>query len=128
MLGSITVPGKPAQIVKKFDGVVGVSGDSGLSKFFLPVNPGNPCGRYKMVVSCKPIGAEVVNGRRTTKWEFTHGIGGREWQTYEWVDSKLHVAIRRQFENHITELRDIKEAPQPSQLFDIPSYDAASPR
>jgi len=128
MLGSITVPGKPAQIVKKFDGVVGVSGDSGLSKFFLPVNPENPCGRYKMVVSCKAIGAEVVNGRRTTKWEFTHGIGGREWQTYEWVDSKLHVAIRRQFENHITELRDIKEAPQPSQLFDIPFNPTGNPR
>ena len=127
MLGSVAAPGKPLEIVKKFDGVVGVPGHSGLSKFFLPVNPDNPCGRYKGVIRCKAIGPEVVNGRHTTKWEFTHGIGGREWQSYEWIDPDLHVAVRRQFENHVTELRDIKEMPQPGKLFEIPSASNVGP-
>ena len=127
MVGSISAPGKPAQIVRKFAGVAGFPGESGLNRFFLPVNPDNPCERYKGVASCKSIGSEEVNGRQTTKWEFTHGLGGREWVTYEWIDSELHIAVKRQFESHITELRDIQEKPQPAALFDIPSLPGKHP-
>jgi hypothetical protein len=127
MTGRILAPGKASETVRKFAGVVGFVGDSGLSKFFLPVNPQYPCARYKGVVSCKALGPEEVNSRPATKWEFKHGMGGQTWQSYEWIDSVLNIAVRRQFENHITELRDIKVATQPKNLFEMPS-DPSSPR
>ena len=128
MTGRILAPGKAPETVRKFAGVVGFVGDSGLSKFFLPVNPEYPCARYKEVLSCKALGSEEINGRPTTKWEFKHGMGGQTWSSYEWIDSVLHIAIKRQFENHITELRDIKEATQPKNLFEMPSDPSSSPR
>ncbi len=127
MTGRILAPGRAPETVRKFAGVVGFVGDSGLSKFFLPVSPEYPCARYKGVVSCKALGSEEINGRPTTKWEFKHGMGGQTWSSYEWIDSVLHIAIKRQFENYITELRDIKEATQPKNLFEMPS-DPSSPR
>ena len=128
MTGRILAPGRAPATVRKFAGVVGFVGDSGLSKFFLPVNPQYPCAQYKGVVSCKALGPEEVNGRSTTKWEFKHGMGGQTWQSYEWIDEVLNIAVRRQFENHITELRDIKEATQPKSLFEMPSNPSSGPR
>jgi hypothetical protein len=128
MTGRILTQGKAPETVRKFAGVVGFAGDSGLNKFFLPVNPQYPCARYKGVVSCKALGSEEINGRPTSKWEFTHGVGGQTWHSYEWIDSVLNIAVRRKFENHIIELRDIKEATQPKNLFEMPPDPNDSPR
>lgn len=128
MTGRILAPGKAPETARKFAGVVGFVGNSGLSKFFLPVSPEYPCARYKSVVRCKALGSEEINGRPTTKWEFTHGMGGQTWHSYEWIDSVLNIAVKRQFENHITELREIKEATQPKNLFEMPSDPNNSPR
>ena len=78
-------------------GVLGFAGNSGLNMFFLPIDPENPCARYKEVVSCQSLGGEEVNGRSAMKWEFIHGIGGKRWSTYEWIDSGLHIALKRQY-------------------------------
>jgi hypothetical protein len=126
MMGKVIAPGKTPQTVRKFSGIKGFAGNSGLSKFFLPVNPDNPCARYKGVVHCEALESEEVNDRSTTKWEFTHAMGGQTWSSYEWIDSTLHIAIKLQFENHVIELRDIQEGVQPRKLFEITSRERES--
>jgi hypothetical protein len=119
--GYIVGPGDDVQVVHNFAGVVGYVGEAGLSKYFLPVDPAEPCRDYKGLIACRAITQEYVNSRQTMKWEFTHALGGETWNSYEWIDPKLRVAVRRQYKDHVTELRNIQEGPQPTSLFEVPA-------
>jgi hypothetical protein len=109
------------QVYDKFVDVRGYQGKVGLSKYFLPVDPANPCRNYKSIIACRAISEELVNNRAATKWEFTHALGAQSWISYEWIDSKLWIALRRQYLDHVTELRNIREGAQPASLFEVPT-------
>lgn len=110
----------------------------GLAAYFAllqPIDPGNPCPRLRQiaqaavsasklkVLECKNIGGETVNGRRTVKWVGTSQTGQFPPRTgYFWIDPPLHFIVKSQNADGsgLFELRNIKEAPQPAGLFEIP--------
>ena len=57
-----------------------------------------------------------MNGRNTQKWEINSTRRGKG---YLWVDPKLAFVIKMQDEEGLTELRNIKEGPQPASLFEL---------
>lgn len=75
-----------------------------------------PCaGRTDL--TCKDLGHEEVSGRDVEKWEVESTTG----RTYQWFDIRLRIIIREEFPDHIYELRNIKEEPQPKSLFHMPT-------
>ena len=86
-----------------------------------PVDPERPCAGFREYVrqqSCKKLGSEHVNGRKTQKWEITSPRGGKG---HLWVDPRLAFVIKMRDEEGLTELRNIKEGPQPPSLFELPA-------
>lgn len=75
-----------------------------------------PCLGY---AGSKSKGAEDVLGRRTQKWSCITKAG--QAKTVHFFDPTLKVVIRSEVDGHITELRSIKEGPQPASLFQVPS-------
>lgn len=76
--------------------------------------------------TCKDDGSETVNGRIAEKWEINQSLQGQTLLTRVWVDTKLHVWTKVEVMAgptlvSSTVLQDIKEAPQPANLFEIPS-------
>jgi hypothetical protein len=71
--------------------------------------------------SCKQLGEESVNGRDAVKWELTENINGRTRTQYVWFDPKLHAAIKVVAGPATIELQNIREEPQPTSLFAIPT-------
>jgi hypothetical protein len=118
--GYVQTPGKPRRLVMGFMGVSGPGFSDGLSPYFLPMNPSNPCLRFAEVIRCRALGREVTGGRDTVKWEFTYAYAHASWTVYHWIDPKLDVAVKRQSQNHITELRHIVEQSPPAHLFEFP--------
>lgn len=120
-IGYVFGVGQDTQVYDKFVDVRGYQGKVGLSKYFLPVDPANPCRNYKSIIACRAISPDLVNNRPATKWEFTHALGAQSWLSYEWVDAKLCIAVRRQYLDHVVELRNIREEPQLASLFEVPA-------
>jgi hypothetical protein len=120
LTGYVLVPGKPPQVVPRFEGVRGVVNGGGLSRYLLPVDPQNPCSHW-LNVQCKALGSEILEGRSTTKWEVTHSSFDEQSRTsYFWVDMRLHIVSKRQYQQDFVELRNIVEGPQPAALFEVP--------
>jgi hypothetical protein len=117
--GYVLMAGKPAKVVPRFEGVLGIMNQNGLSRYLLPVNPQSPC-EYWMGVVCKNLGSDMLQGRAATKWELTHYSEDESWATYAWVDVRLHIVSKRQYEQNTVELRNITEGPQPIGLFQLP--------
>jgi hypothetical protein len=71
--------------------------------------------------ACRNLGPETVDGRATQKWELTYARSGRK--AYAWIDPRLRYLIRLQdpTSGSTTDVRDIKEGPQPADLFSVPS-------
>jgi len=89
---------------------------------FLPplVNPEDACAEWVPIVNgalCKKAGYELVDGRRTIKYELT---AGRDILSL-WVDTRLHTLAKRKNNWTDTELRNIHEGQQPPSLFEIPA-------
>jgi hypothetical protein len=100
-----------------------------------PIDPGNPCPQLLQIIrgaspgtrlkllECKNVGGETVNGRNTVKWVGTTQEPPAPPRTgYVWIDPSLHFILRAQDADGsgLFELRDIKEGPQPANLFEIP--------
>ena len=67
---------------------------------------------------CKKVGHETVNGRDTVRYEVAPGQG----KTGPiWMDAKLQFPVKWQSAVAGGELRNIQEAPQAAELFQIPS-------
>ncbi len=66
-------------------------------------------------------GRRTVNGRSTQKWEFSSNAFGKPSKSYQWIDPKLYIAVKRADNDGVKELRNIREAPQPDSLFEIPA-------
>ncbi len=78
---------------------------------------GDPCG-WKRDVVCTAAGEEEVNGRRCRRWDaqFKNGKSG----TY-WVDLELRLILRALDPTFSFEIKDLKLAPLPADLFSVPS-------
>ena len=87
----------------------------------LPDEPGSPCQEGREGFTCNKLGVENVNGRATEKWEFIATQQGQTMRAVYWFDRKLRMPIRKEFPgSHVSELRDIREGPQPAHLFTVP--------
>jgi hypothetical protein len=84
------------------------------------VNPEDACAEWVAIINgalCKKVGYELVDGRRTIKYELT---AGRDILSM-WVDTRLHTLAKRKNNWTDTELRNVHEGQQPSSLFEIPA-------
>jgi hypothetical protein len=112
-----TLPGKAPQVMTVFQGVRGFPAMTpGASKYLLPVDPQDPCANWD-TVDCTGMGTETLDGRATTKWDLTHRFQDTVWHSYVWVDVRLHVVSKRQFQENVFQLRNIVEGPQAASLF-----------
>lgn len=82
-----------------------------------------PCeknARSSTAGSCKKVGSEMINGRNADKWEITTTMAGKPLTMYVWLDSQWHFIVKQETAGISGELINIKEAPQPPDLFEIP--------
>ncbi len=77
-------------------------------------SPKAPVGNDK----CQKIGHESVDGRDTVKYEDKPEKGEA---SLMWIDMKLHFPVKWKNAVASGELRNIKEEPQPAELFAIPA-------
>lgn len=102
-----------------FQGVRGAINQIGLSAYWLPADPKNPCADW-LSVECQPLGTEEVDGRRASKWAVTRYFDDQSALSYIWVDTRLHIVSRIRVAGRTTELRNVIEIFQPSALFEAP--------
>jgi hypothetical protein len=81
-----------------------------------PPDPSNPCAALRES-TCRKLGSEDVNGRQTQKWEIKDK-GGKVMTL--WIDPSLPLAVKTQWNGGSAEYRNIKESPQPDNLFQVP--------
>lgn len=67
---------------------------------------------------CQKIGHETVNGRDTVRYDDTSDNGD---PSSSWLDVSLHFPVKWKNAVSTGELRNIKEEPQPTELFAIPA-------
>jgi len=74
------------------------------------------------VTELKIVKKEKVNGRNTEKWERTLSRpDGVITRSYQWYDTGLSIAIKEELPGgYIRELKNIKVANQPDNLFNVP--------
>jgi hypothetical protein len=102
-----------------------------LAQIFVPLDPENPCARWQMAARisgaadnggewrCERTGSEAVEGRETVTWRAVSPLS----RTFVvWIDRALRIPLRVETEQRARfELRDIREAPQPAELFAVPA-------
>ena len=82
-----------------------------------PLDPKNPCAALPGA-TCQKVGSDTVAGRSTEKWEITEKDGMR---MVMWIDPALHFALKVQAAQFEAEFRNVKLAPQPDTLFQVPA-------
>lgn len=91
--------------------------------FFQAKDPEDACVEYQKVAEskdtkCRKVGHEIVGGRDTVKYEFA---GGKTNPGFAWIDSKVHFPMKWANSVGKGELQNIREGPQPAELFEIPA-------
>jgi len=67
-------------------------------------NPDNPCAGLANT-TCKKLGVETINDRKTQKWEFTQVHNGQSYRSLHWIDMQHHMPIREFYpDGTVTEL------------------------
>jgi hypothetical protein len=83
-----------------------------------PVDPNNPCATGQMS-ECMRLGAEMVNGQATQKWEYTNTDGER---VTSWISTRLRFPVKTIADSGATnDIRNIVEGPQAANLFAVPN-------
>lgn len=83
-----------------------------------PVDPNNPCASGEMS-ECRPLGAEMVNGQATRKWEYTNTDGER---VTSWVSTTLRFPVKTTADTGATvDIRNVVAGPQAANLFSVPN-------
>jgi hypothetical protein len=83
-----------------------------------PVDPNNPCASGEMS-ECRPLGAEMVNGQATRKWEYTNTDGER---VTSWIATALRFPVKTTADSGATiDIRNIVAGSQPANLFAVPN-------
>jgi len=89
--------------------------------FFRAKDVEDACGEWQAAHAekskCRKVGHETVHGRDSVKYELTEKKGG---SSTVWVDSKLHFPVKWKNSVGSSELRNIKEGAQASELFEVP--------
>ncbi|MEO5339554.1 MAG: hypothetical protein H7837_03405 [Magnetococcus sp. MYC-9] len=87
----------------------------------LPEDANSPCQTKKF--RCQKLGVRSLNDRSTVYW--TISVVDEKGETpyaQLWVDQRLNIAIREVYADGLTvEMRRIREAPQATQLFELPT-------
>lgn len=78
----------------------------------------SPC-TVQPATSCRKLGSEDVNGRKTHKWELRSTADTLV--RHLWIDERLRIPIRRQHSESVFELTNIQEGPQDPARFQLPS-------
>jgi len=91
--------------------------------FFQAKDPEDACGEYQRIAEskdtkCRKVGHEMVDGRDTVKYEFS---GGKTNTGFAWIDAKIHFPVKWANSVGKGELQNIREGPQPPELFEIPA-------
>jgi hypothetical protein len=90
--------------------------------FFQPADVANACFAWQKMAElkgkCRKVGSEAVNGRDTLKYE---SVAEDKTVSYIWIDLKLHFPVQWEGPVGTRELRNIQEAPQAAELFEIPA-------
>jgi hypothetical protein len=110
---------------------------SALTRLFVPLDPADPCRQWQAMAElagisdsgqwrCVAEGSEIVSGRDTRKFAVTSLRG----HSTGWIDAGLKFPIKFETEyGAVFTMRDIKEAPQSTKEFEIPtSYRKFDPR
>jgi outer membrane lipoprotein-sorting protein len=88
----------------------------------LPDEPTHPCQQKDAALKCTRLGSETLEGRQTDQWEFVATQGEESYRTVMWIDQRLRIPVRMEGPGGAaSELRDIREGPQPPELFSIPA-------
>jgi hypothetical protein len=102
---------------------------SPLTRLFVPLDPADPCRQWQVMAEvagiadsgqwrCVAAGDETVNGRHIGKFAVTSHRG----HSTGWIDADLKFPIKIETEyGAVFTMRDIVEAPQPAQKFEIPA-------
>jgi hypothetical protein len=101
---------------------------SPLTRLFVPLDPADPCRQWQVMAEvagisdsgqwrCGAAGNETVSGRATRKFAVT----SRRGHSTGWIDASLKFPVKIETEyGAVLTMRDIAEAPQPAQQFEIP--------
>jgi hypothetical protein len=102
-----------------------------LAQIFVPLDPENPCARWQTAARisgaaenggewrCERAGSEAIDGRETVTWR---AVSPQNRTFAVWIDRALRIPLRIETEQRARfELRDIREAPQPAELFTVPA-------
>jgi hypothetical protein len=102
---------------------------SPLTWLFVPLDPADPCRQWQAMAEvagisdsgqwrCTAAGNETVSGRTTRKFTVT----SRRGHSSGWIDANLKFPVKIETEyGAVLTMRDIEEAPQPAQQFEIPA-------
>lgn len=105
---------------------------TGPEQYFRVTDAEQACPDWQKVVrrqmTCAKVGNEAVDGRKAVKYE-GRGASASGSPIFVWIDPGLKFVIKWEDADGGAELRNIKEGPQPADLFAVPpSYDALKPR
>jgi hypothetical protein len=87
----------------------------------------NPCdltyaSGYMGSSTCKMIGEEKVNGRSAEKYEVGMTIGHMTTTWHDWIDKSLRIPLKNDLGGRTgSEVRNLREGPQPASLFEPPA-------
>jgi hypothetical protein len=88
----------------------------------MPDEAGHPCQQQGSGLKCTKVATEAVNGRTADKWEVVATQGQETFRSVMWVDHRLRLPVKAEFPGGVqSELRDVKEGPQPADLFTVPA-------
>ncbi len=83
------------------------------------VDPANPCAGGSGLTQCMRIGAEMLNGFATQKWQYVNQDGET---VTSWIATRLRFPVKTEADSGATtELRNVVEGPQPATLFAVPT-------
>jgi hypothetical protein len=100
-----------------------------LTRIFVPVDPENPCSAWQAMASladatdhdawrCERVGQETIDGSSAIAYQAISTSGDK---LLGWIDPMRKFPLRIKTEDGtVFELGDLRDAPQPAQLFEIP--------
>ena len=104
---------------------------SGLSEYFRVQDTENACPDWQKAadqkIVCEKVGPEVMDGRQTVKYQ--NKGASEEATSAVWIDLALKYVVKWESARTGAKVHDIKEGPQPADLFAVPSgYELQPPK
>jgi len=105
--------------------------EGGLPEYFRVTDAENACPDWQKAavekIDCEKAGHEVLGGRQTVKYK--NRSASNDSISAVWIDAGLKFVVKWESANSGVEMRNIQEAQQPADLFEMPQdYEIAKPR